>query len=60
MTWAHRIGPARAKDMLFTGDLIDGTKAHEWGLALCAPPTAEAGRAEAVRERDEPYGDAKS
>ena len=41
MMWAHRIGPARAKEMLFTGDLIDGRQAHEWGLALCAPPTDE-------------------
>jgi enoyl-CoA hydratase len=122
--WAHRIGPARAKDLLFTGDLIDGRRAHEWGLALCAPPpdelderfeelvqrialtpvnqlvmmkllvnqalysqglaatqalgtvfdgvarhtpegyafqqrAAEAGFKEAVRDRDEPYGDAK-
>ena len=39
--WAHRIGPARAKDLLFTGDLIDGRRAHEWGLALCAPPPDE-------------------
>ena len=37
MMWAHRIGPARAKDLLFTGDLIDGAKAHEWGLALSRP-----------------------
>src|SRR5256885_4455716 len=39
--WAHRIGPARAKDLLFTGDLIDGRRAHEWGLALCAPAPEE-------------------
>src|SRR5256714_3361979 len=39
--WAHRIGPARAKDLLFTGDLIDGRRAYEWGLALCAPPAEE-------------------
>jgi enoyl-CoA hydratase len=39
--WAHRIGAARAKDLLFTGDLIDGRTAHEWGLALCAPPATE-------------------
>jgi enoyl-CoA hydratase len=39
--WAHRIGPARAKDLLFTGDLIDGRRAYEWGLALCAPPPEE-------------------
>ena len=124
MMWAHRIGPARAKELLFTGDLIDGRRAREWGLALDAPPArelddrfeallqrialtpisqlvmmklavnqalhaqglnatqtlgvvfdgiarhtpegyafqkraAEAGWAEAVRERDEPYGDAR-
>ncbi len=41
MMWAHRVGPARAKEMLFTGDLIDGRTACEWGLALCAPPAAE-------------------
>jgi len=41
MMWAHRIGPARAKHMLFTGDLIDGRRAHEWGLALWAAPEAE-------------------
>ena len=41
MMWAHRIGPARAKDLLFTGDLIDGRKACEWGLAIEAPPPAE-------------------
>src|SRR3954452_19472663 len=39
--WAHRIGPARAKDLLFTGDLIDGRRAYEWGLARCAPPAEE-------------------
>jgi enoyl-CoA hydratase len=39
--WAHRIGPARAKDLLFTGDLISGRTAYEWGLALCAPPAEE-------------------
>src|SRR3954464_14750414 len=39
--WAYRIGPARAKDLLFTGDLIDGKRAYEWGLALCAPPADE-------------------
>ena len=41
MMWAHRIGPARAKELLFTGDLIDGRRACEWGLALSAPPAAE-------------------
>jgi len=41
MMWAHRIGPARAKELLFTGDLIDGRTAREWGLALDAPPAAQ-------------------
>jgi enoyl-CoA hydratase len=36
--WAHRIGPERAKRLLFTGDLISGAEAHEWGLAIDAPP----------------------
>ena len=39
--WAHRIGPEKAKRMLFTGDLISGAQAKEWGLAVEAPPAAE-------------------
>lgn len=39
--WAHRIGPARAKRLLLTGDSIDGTTAVEWGLAAEAHPAAE-------------------
>jgi enoyl-CoA hydratase len=39
--WAHRIGPERAKRLLFTGDLITGAQAHEWGLATEAPPPEE-------------------
>jgi enoyl-CoA hydratase len=39
--WAHRIGPERAKRLLFTGDLITGAEAHEWGLAIDAPAAAE-------------------
>jgi enoyl-CoA hydratase len=39
--WAHRIGPERAKRLLFTGDLITGREAHEWGLAIEAPPAAD-------------------
>jgi enoyl-CoA hydratase len=38
--WMARIGPVRAKDMLLTGDLIEGRKALEWGLASDAPPAA--------------------
>ena len=39
--WAFRVGDQRAKRLLFTGDLIDGRTAHEWGLAVEAPPAAE-------------------
>src|SRR5204862_17737 len=39
--WAFRVGDQRAKRHLFTGDLIDGRTAHEWGLAIQAPPAAE-------------------
>jgi enoyl-CoA hydratase len=50
--WAHRIGPQRAKRLLFTGDLITGAEAAEWGLALEAPPAAELDeRFEALLER---------
>jgi enoyl-CoA hydratase len=36
--WAYRVGPARAKRLLLTGDSIDGTTAAEWGLATEAAP----------------------
>ncbi len=39
--WAHRIGDARAKRMLFTGDCIDGKTAVEWGLAIESWPAEE-------------------
>jgi enoyl-CoA hydratase len=39
--WAHRIGPEKAKRLLFTGDLLTGAEAHEWGLAIEAPPPEE-------------------
>jgi enoyl-CoA hydratase len=42
--WAFRIGPARAKRLLLTGDSIDGTTAVEWGLATEAAPAAELDR----------------
>ncbi len=41
MLWAHRIGPERAKRLLFTGDSISGTSAADWGLASAAAPAAE-------------------
>ena len=39
--WAHRIGDARAKRLLFTGDTIDGRTAVDWGLAIESWPAAE-------------------
>ena len=125
MLWAWRVGPERAKRLLFTGDLLTGREAADWSLALESHPpgeldarfeelvqrialtpvnqlvmhklavnqalyaqglhatqvmsvffdgiarhtpegyafqrrAAESGFKEAVRERDEPYGDAKS
>ena len=39
--WSHRIGDARAKRLLFTGDCIDGRTAVEWGLAIESWPAAE-------------------
>ena len=50
--WAYRVGPERAKRLLFTGDLISGAEAHEWGLAVEAPPAEELDeRFEALVER---------
>jgi enoyl-CoA hydratase len=50
--WAYRIGPARAKRLLLTGDSIDGTTAAEWGLATEAAPAGELDvRFEALLER---------
>jgi enoyl-CoA hydratase len=36
--WAHRLGPQRAKRLLFTGDCLSGSEALDWGLAIEAPP----------------------
>ncbi len=36
--WASRLGPQRAKRLLFTGDSLSGAEAVEWGLAIEAPP----------------------
>jgi enoyl-CoA hydratase len=52
MVWAHRIGPEKAKRLLFTGDLLTGREAHEWGLAIeSAPPAELDGRFEALLGR---------
>jgi enoyl-CoA hydratase len=39
--WVYRLGPEKAKRMLFTGDKIDGRQARELGLVLDAAPQAE-------------------
>jgi enoyl-CoA hydratase len=39
--WAYRLGPQRAKRLLFTGDSLTGAQALEWGLAIEAPPPSE-------------------
>jgi enoyl-CoA hydratase len=39
--WTYRLGPARAKQLMFTGDTIDGRTAAHWGLANLAVPAAE-------------------
>ncbi len=38
--WTYRLGAARAKQLMFTGDTIDGRQAAEWGLANIAVPPA--------------------
>ena len=39
--WTHRLGPLRAKQMMFTGDVISGAQAADWGLANFAVDEAE-------------------
>jgi enoyl-CoA hydratase len=39
--WAYRLGPQRAKRLLFTGDSLSGAQAADWGLALEAWPADE-------------------
>ncbi len=39
--WTYRLGAMRAKELMFTGDTIDGATALEWGLANRAVPAAE-------------------
>ena len=50
--WAQRLGPQRAKRLLFTGDCLTGREALEWGLAIEAPEASELDeRAEALVAR---------
>jgi enoyl-CoA hydratase len=36
--WTAKLGPERAKRLLFTGDSLSGTQAVEWGLAIESAP----------------------
>jgi enoyl-CoA hydratase len=38
--WTYRLGPMRAKQMMFTGDTINGKQAADWGLATQSVPFA--------------------
>jgi len=50
--WVYRLGPERAKRMLFTGDKIDGREAEKLGLVLKAVPAAQLdAEVEALAER---------
>ncbi|MGB1010079.1 MAG: enoyl-CoA hydratase-related protein, partial [Thiolinea sp.] len=39
--WVYRLGPEKAKRMLFTGDKINGKEAEAMGLVLKSVPAAE-------------------
>jgi enoyl-CoA hydratase len=50
--WVYRIGPERAKRLLFTGDSLSGKEAVEWGLATESAPAERLDeRFEALCER---------
>lgn len=50
--WTYRLGPTRAKQLMFTGDVINGKTAAEWGLANIVVPAAELdGAAQALASR---------
>ncbi|NEV77725.1 crotonase/enoyl-CoA hydratase family protein [Rhodopseudomonas sp. BR0C11] len=39
--WTFKLGPTRAKQMMFTGDVITGKTAAEWGLVNLSVPADE-------------------
>jgi enoyl-CoA hydratase len=50
--WVHRLGPEKAKRLLFTGDCLNGKEAVDWGLAIeSAPPDKLDERFENLLER---------
>ena len=46
--WTFRLGPMRAKQMMFTGDTLSGAKAADWGLVTRSVKTEQL--EEATRE----------
>jgi enoyl-CoA hydratase/carnithine racemase len=42
--WVHRLGPARAKRLLLTGDSLTGRQAVDWGLATDWAPADDVDR----------------
>jgi enoyl-CoA hydratase len=50
--WSYRLGPQKAKRLLFTGDSLSGAEAAEWGLAIeAATPEELDERVERLVER---------
>ncbi len=50
--WVYRLGPEKAKRMMFTGDRIKGAEAERMGLVLKAVPAADLdAQTEALAER---------
>jgi enoyl-CoA hydratase len=50
--WVHRLGPEKAKRMMFTGDKINGIEAAEMGLVLKSVPDDQLdGEVEALASR---------
>ena len=39
--WAFRLGAMRAKQLMFTGDVISGKQAADWGLATSSVPAEQ-------------------
>lgn len=39
--WTFKLGPSRAKELMFTGNMIDGRTAAEWSLANACVPAEE-------------------
>ena len=51
--WVYRLGPEKAKRMMFTGDKISGREAAEMGLVLKSVPDADLDAFEALMEEND-------